>query len=158
MNEFNIGLAVLGFVLLGLELTSGLFKNKLFLSEPIVTMAAGILCGPFLLNLLDMGGWGNKYIILEEAARLTLAVALMGVAIRLPGGYLFRCWRTILIMIGLVLPLMWLVSGALAYLLLGLPVMTALLIGAIITPTDPVVASSIVTGKLAEKKIPAHVR
>jgi NhaP-type Na+/H+ or K+/H+ antiporter len=34
----------------------------------------------------------------------------------------------------------------------------ALLIGAVVTPTDPVVASSIVTGDLAEENIPGRVR
>jgi sodium/hydrogen antiporter len=53
---------------------------------------------------------------------------------------------------------MWIVSGLLVYLILGLPFWVAVLIGAIITPTDPVVASSIVAGGVAERNLPSSLR
>ena len=56
------------------------------------------------------------------------------------------------------MPLMWIVSGLLVYLILGLPFWVAVLIGAIITPTDPVVASSIVAGGVAERNLPSSLR
>ena len=56
------------------------------------------------------------------------------------------------------MPLMWIVSGLLVYLILGLPFWMAVLIGAIVTPTDPVVASSIVAGGVAERNLPAALR
>lgn len=56
------------------------------------------------------------------------------------------------------MPLMWLVSGLLTYLILGVPFLVAMLIGAIVTPTDPVVSSSILTGDAAEGNLPARLR
>src|ERR687892_587281 len=56
------------------------------------------------------------------------------------------------------MPLMWIVSGLLVYLILGLPFWVSVLIGAIITPTDPVVASSIVAGGVAERNLPSSLR
>lgn len=56
------------------------------------------------------------------------------------------------------MPFMWLASGLLVYLILGLPFLAALLVGAVITPTDPVVSSTIVTGSVAEKNLPARLR
>ncbi|ELY60007.1 Sodium/hydrogen exchanger [Natronococcus jeotgali DSM 18795] len=53
---------------------------------------------------------------------------------------------------------MWLVSGGLVYLLLGVPLWAALLIGAIVTPTDPVLAGTIVTGNTAAEYIPEPIR
>jgi NhaP-type Na+/H+ or K+/H+ antiporter len=50
------------------------------------------------------------------------------------------------------------VSGLLTYWLVAAPIWVALLVGAVVTPTDPVVASSIVTGDTAEKNIPGRVR
>ena len=44
------------------------------------------------------------------------------------------------------------------FLILGLPFWMAALIGAIITPTDPVAANPIVTGKEAEENIPEPIR
>jgi len=53
---------------------------------------------------------------------------------------------------------MWLATSALALLILGLPVVVGLLIGAILAPTDPVVASAIVTGRFAQDHLPDRVR
>lgn len=53
---------------------------------------------------------------------------------------------------------MWLVSAGLAWALLGLSPLVALLLGAVISPTDPVVASSIVTGRRSEQGLPNHLR
>ena len=58
------------------------------------------------------------------------------------------------IMLGAVMLLMWLAGSLLVYGLLGV----ALLIGAAITPTDPVVASSIVTGEIPQRLLPAALR
>lgn len=41
---------------------------------------------------------------------------------------------------------------------LGLPALQALLLGALVAPTDPVVSSSIVTGDLAEEHVDADAR
>ncbi len=89
---------------------------------------------------------------------MTLAIGLMGVALRLPEGTLRRRWRSLAVLLGLVLPLMWLAGGLLVYLVLGLPLWLALLVGAVVAPTDPVVASTIVTGRVAEEHLPADLR
>jgi NhaP-type Na+/H+ or K+/H+ antiporter len=41
-------------------------------------------------------------------------------------------------------------SGGLMWLVLGVPIALAVLLGACLTPTDPVLASSVVTGRPAE--------
>ena len=62
------------------------------------------------------------------------------------------------VLLGLVMPLMWIVSGLLTYLILGIPFLVAMLIGAVVTPTDLVVSSSIVTGDVAEENLPNRLR
>lgn len=62
------------------------------------------------------------------------------------------------VLLGLVMPLMWISSGLLAYLILGLSLPVAMLVGAVITPTDPVVASSIVTADAAKRNLPDRLR
>lgn len=54
--------------------------------------------------------------------------------------------------------LMWMISSLLVYLILGIPFWLALLIGAIIAPTDPIAASPIVTGPVAKKNLPDRIR
>jgi NhaP-type Na+/H+ or K+/H+ antiporter len=157
LSELNVALTAVGGLVLVLGLLSALIRRSI-LSEPLVALLAGVLLGPAALGLLDPASWGSRETILEQAARLTLAISLMGVALRLPKREPLRGWRSLAVLLGLVMPLMWLASGLLVYLILGVPFLVALLVGAVVTPTDPVVSSTIVTGELAEKNLPDRVR
>ena len=157
MSELNVALTAVGGLVLVVGLLSGSIRRSL-LSEPLVALLAGVLLGPAALGLLDPAGWGSRETVVEQAARLTLAISLMGVALRLPKGEPFRGWRSLAVLLGLVMPLMWLASGLLVYLILGVPFLVALLVGAVVTPTDPVVSSTIVVGEAAEDNLPARLR
>ncbi len=158
MTSFYTALTLIGGLLLLLGVTSGLIKRDLYLSEPLVALLLGVLIGPGVLGFIQVANWGDETVVLQEAARFTLAISLMGVALRLPRRYIFENWRPLGVLLGAIMPLMWLVSSLLVYLILPLPPLVALLVGAALTPTDPVVASSIVSGRLAEKNIPARLR
>ena len=153
-----VSLAAVGGLLLLLGLLGGLLKERTPVSEPLIALLAGVLIGPAVFGLLDLAKLGNETVILEEAALVTLGVALVGVALRLPVGYASSNWRLLVVLLGILMPLMWVVSGLLVYLVLGLPFWVAVLIGAIVTPTDPVVASSIVAGGVAERNLPTPLR
>jgi NhaP-type Na+/H+ or K+/H+ antiporter len=153
-----VSLAAVGGLLLVLGMLGGVLKERTPVSEPLVALLAGVLIGPAALGLLDLAGLGDQTVILEEAALVTLGIALVGVALRLPVGYASTHWRLLVVLLGVVMPLMWLAGGFLAYLILGLPFWVAVLVGAIVTPTDPVVASSIVAGGVAERNLPAKLR
>lgn len=158
MIEINIALVAVGAVVLVVGLLSNLLRSS-FVSTPMVALLAGVLLGPAMLGLLVPSDWGGQEeTILEQATRLTLAISLMGVALRLPERFPFRDWRSMAVLLGLVMPFMWLASGLLVYLILGLPLLVALLVGAVITPTDPVVSSTIVTGDVAEEDLPGRLR
>jgi NhaP-type Na+/H+ or K+/H+ antiporter len=86
LSALNIALAVVGSLVLVIGLFSEPIKRSL-LSAPLIALAVGVLLGPAVFGMLDPSRWGKQEIILEEAARLTLAIALMGVALRLPAGY-----------------------------------------------------------------------
>ena len=153
-----MSLAAVGGLLLLLGMLGGVLKERTPVSEPLVALLAGVLIGPAAFGVLDLANLGDQTVILEEAALVTLGIALVGVALRLPIGYASTHWRLLVVLLGVVMPLMWLGSGLLAYLILGLPFWVAVLVGAIVTPTDPVVASSIVAGGVAERNLPAKLR
>ncbi len=158
MRELHIGLAVIGGLVLVLGIFSSWIKDRSFLSAPLLALLLGIVLGPFALGVIDPMQWAGWEEIVEETARLTLSIGLMAVALRLPQGYFRDHWRPITVMLSIVIALMWLASSLVAFLLLDQPILSALLIGAIITPTDPVVASSIITSKLAKHAVPDRVR
>lgn len=157
VEQLNIALAVTAAVGLLIGLLSNRIKKSL-LQEPIIAVAVGVAVGPYGLGWLDVAKWGDENTVIEQAARLTLAIGLMGVALRLKEDSVKTLWRPVVLLLTLVMAGMWLVSSALAGWLLGLPLWTALLLGAVVTPTDPVVASSIVTGKLATESLPLRLR
>ncbi|MCA1738064.1 MAG: cation:proton antiporter [Actinobacteria bacterium] len=158
MHDLYVALAVIGGLLLVLGLLTGLINNTAYASEPLIAVVAGVLVGPATLGWLDLSAIGSQEFILEEASLVTLAVALVGVALRLPVGFITNHWRPLVILLGLLMPLMWIISGLLTYLILGIPFLVAMLIGAVVTPTDPVVSSSIVTGDVAEENLPGRLR
>ena len=137
-HEAFVALAAVGGLLLLLGMFAGLIHEKGILSEPLFALAAGVLIGPAALDLVDLAHFGDPQTILEYAALATLAVALMGVALRLPGRYSLRNGGLLLVLLGLLMPLMWVACALLAYLILDLPFWVCLLIGAVVTPTDPV--------------------
>ena len=157
MDQFNLSLAAVGTVVLVLGMLS-LPINRSYLSIPLLAFASGIVLGPIGLGLLNPDSWGHADKILEEGARLTLGISLMAIALRIPKNYPFLHWRSFVILLGLGMPLMFLMSSLLAHWFLGLPVLLAMLVGAAISPTDPVVASSIVTGGLARQNLPERFR
>lgn len=157
MNDFNTIVAVLGAATLGLGLGSRWLSRSPF-PPTLLALVIGVLVGPEVLNLVDPEAMGDRATLMERAARLTLGIGLVGVALRIPREYPRRSWRQMLLLIGLGMMLMWAVSTALVLLILGLPLWMAALIGAIITPTDPVAASPIVTGQEAEENIPEPIR
>ncbi len=159
MHDLYVALAVIGGLLLVLGLLTGLINNTAYASEPLIALLAGVLIGPAVLDWLNLSAVGiQEEVILEQASLVTLAVALVGVALRLPVGFITNNWRPLAVLLGLVMPLMWVISGLLTYLILGIPFLVAMLIGAVVTPTDPVVSSSIVTGDVAEENLPGRLR
>jgi NhaP-type Na+/H+ or K+/H+ antiporter len=159
MAQLNLALVLGAGTVLVLGLVSGYVKNRLWLSEPLLAMLLGIAIGPVVFDfaVVELPA-EHENAVLREAARVTLAISVMGAALRLPSAYEAQHWRELLIILGLGMPLMWLASSAVAFVVLGLPVLYALLIGAALAPTDPVLSDSIVTGKVADEAVPQRMR
>jgi sodium/hydrogen antiporter len=151
-------LALFAGVLLVLSAFSRLIQ-RLSLPGPVLALAAGVAIGPFGLGWLRVEDFGAPAgTVLEQACRITLAIGLTGVALRLPHGYWRANLRWIVVIIGLGMALMFVVATGILWALLGVPLLLAVLLGAIITPTDPVVTTPVVTGSLAEERITERVR
>ena len=159
MSDINVALVLLGGLILAFSLGAGLLHRGVrVVSEPMIALAVGVFVGPLGMGLFDPAARGDEILLVEQAARLTIAIAVTSIALRLPEDYFRRRVRAMATILGPGMVGMWLASAAVVYVVLDLPVWVALLIGAIVTPTDPVLANSIVTGPLAEQHIPGRVR
>lgn len=157
MQDMNIVLASLGGFIFVLGLLSSPI-DKSWLSPPLLAFIFGVMLGPEGLGWLAPSSWGNPEHLLEEVARLTLGISLMAIALRLPPSYPLRQWKALGILLGIGMPAMWLISGLLSFWTLPLPLWVALLVGACVCATDPVIASSIVTGGVAKNNLPGGFR
>lgn len=131
--------------------------KKMFLTEPLAAMVIGVVLGPEVLDIIHTSTV-HKDKILEIAAEFTIAMALMATAFRMPPRFFRKNASTLSSIVVLGMILMWLATAGILYALLDLSFAECLLIGAIVTPTDPVVATTIVTGEMAEKFLPSSVR
>lgn len=156
MSELNTVLALVGATVLVMGMISRML-NRTILSPPLLAFLLGVLAGP-VMGWLDPAGWGDEMRILEEAARLALGVSLMGIALRLPAKFVFDHARALTVILALGMPLMWLITSGLALGFLDVTLLAALMLGASVCPTDPVVSSSIVTGGVASSNLPPRFR
>jgi NhaP-type Na+/H+ or K+/H+ antiporter len=158
-HAWLVGFGVTALLLL-LGATSGLVNSKLWVSEPLVCAAFGVAVGPLGLGLLSLDPVHNPqaHVFLREAARITLAIAVLAAAIRLPQGWLRRNWRGLGVALGPGMVLMWAAGALVTAASFALPWRVCALVGAIIAPTDPVLSAPVVGGELARRAVPAELR
>ncbi len=129
-----------GVVLVLTVALSGLAARSI-LSTALVFLAAGALVGPGILGLIDVSAQGP---LVRGLADLALFTVLFVDGGRLPLAQLRAEWRLSGRALGLGMPLSLVLVAVATHLLVGLDWVTALLVGAILSPTDPVFASAIV--------------
>ncbi|MEG3632731.1 cation:proton antiporter domain-containing protein [Micromonospora palythoicola] len=155
MNRLHLSYALVGVLALLLAFWSSAVRRAP-VSEPLLALSLGVLAGP-VLGLIDLPA-DQMTGLMVESSRILLAISLMAVALRFP----LPAYRSVIRPVGVLLAVamvgMAVVSAGLAWLVLGLPLALALLLGACVTPTDPVLASSVVSGRPAERELPARLR
>lgn len=128
------------------------------ISEPLFALAVGIILGPAVTGVLDLPDIIDDHSTLHTGAEILLGMSVMGIALRYPFSAIREHWKKLTLLLVVALPAMALISTGLTMWIVGLPLAAALLLGTAICPTDPVLASSAVTGDAAEKDLPAHDR
>ena len=151
--------AVGGLVIIGGSLGRPL-KDYLLLSPALqataLGLAVGVPAGEFIPSV-EFDVLIPK--VLAEIVRVVIAVQLMATALALPRRYLRRHWRPLLVQLMPIGLAMWVVSAALVLATVpSVGVWEAFVIGACFAPTDPVLAASVLRGRVAEERIPLHLR
>jgi NhaP-type Na+/H+ or K+/H+ antiporter len=134
-------LTVIGTLLLVMALSSA-FLQRLPVSTSAVYLAMGIAFGPLGFDLVrfdpaSSAAWFER--LTEIAVIVSLFVG--GLRLRLP--LRDPAWRAAFILAGPVMVLTIAGVALVAHFLLGMPAPLALLVGAVLAPTDPVLASAI---------------
>ena len=139
--NFAVWFLVVGAVLVAMALASTVLK-RLPLTASMFYLAVGAALGPFGFGLLRLDTIDDA-VVLERLTEIAVIVSLFtaGLKLRLP--LRDRRWRPALLLATLAMGLTVAAIAAVAVPLLDLPLGAAVLLGAVLAPTDPVLASDV---------------
>jgi len=139
--SFAVWSVVIGALLTVMALSSTLLK-RLPLSTAMLYLGAGVILGPLGWALLTPSPLGHSA-VLERVAEVALLISLFAAGLKLGLPLSNRHWRLPLRLAFVSMTVSVLLCVLLGIYGLGLSVGAALLLGAIIAPTDPVLASEV---------------
>lgn len=145
MENFPLILTLIGLIGLSMSWIPSIFR-RIGISYSIFYVAIGLLAYGLFSNSLP---WPNPYREQEFTTHITeimVIIALMSTGLRIDRKLKLSTWRAPLLLVSV---LMLLSIGALAlmgYAILGWSLGTALLLGAVMAPTDPVLAADVQVG------------
>ena len=159
-DPLSVALALAGAAVLAIAAFHRAVRRAPGVSAPLLATVGGVAVGPGGSDWVRPGEWGTVKEVMGPAAAVTLAVGLTGVALRLPRGCVTPKphRRTALTLLGPGMLAAWAASSFLAWAVLGLDGWAAGLVGAAVVPTDPVLASAVVSGDFARDHLPAKLR
>jgi sodium/hydrogen antiporter len=134
------------FILIGgLLLAMGLIPStlkRLPITSAIIYLAVGIVVGPMVLNLFHFNPL-KESALLETLTEAAVLISLFSAGVKMPVPVSLARWRAPLLLAVVSMAVTVGLVAALAYYVLGLPLGAAVLLGAIVAPTDPVLATDV---------------
>lgn len=144
MDSYIIALLIFG-VLALVTAWMPMVLRELPLSLPI-------FCTLFGIALFSLPGTGpdpdplEQGVVTERLTELVLIIALMGAGLKIEPPFRWRRWQATWRLLGITMPLSILGMTLLGWGLLGLALPAAVLLGAALAPTDPVLAADVQIG------------
>jgi sodium/hydrogen antiporter len=139
MDIYILDLLVIGLLLLFVTLGSG-WISRLPLSYAIIYLVAGIMLSPYGFNLIQIRPGAG---FLERLTELVVIISLFSCGLKMNRPLKLWAWQSTIRLIGLLMPLCIMGVAAIGHWVLGMSVGAAILLGAILAPTDPVLASEV---------------
>ncbi|KAH8793423.1 Cation/H+ exchanger [Hyaloscypha finlandica] len=154
----HVAYLTLSLFLIIYALFSLFIRNVLHLSEPPLAVLYGIILGPNVLNIVTPRQWGMNDQILQEVTRIIVGVQCFAVGIELPKHYFRRHWPSVLYFLGPIMTFSWAITAFFAYFIFQTNIPTALIIGACLAPTDPVLAASVLSKSRFSQRVPKRLK
>ncbi|KAI0930521.1 hypothetical protein AcW1_009187 [Taiwanofungus camphoratus] len=160
ITDPSLAYIVLGGFVVVFSLVSLFVKEKLYINEVVLGTAFGVIIGPYCASIFDPRSWGNHTnAITLEIMRIVLATGLFAIGVELPRSYMADHAKGLLVMVVPTMAFGWVVVAGVIYgLFPKFDYISALVIAACLTPTDPIISAAIVGGKFAVKHVPVNLR
>ena len=134
---------LVGGLLLTRGLTASLLKH-LPVTPAIVYLLVGLLVGPTVLNVFHFNPL-KESALLEILTEVVVLISLFSAGVKMPAPVSFARWRAPVLLASVSMVASVGLIAAFAYYLLDLPLGAGILLGAILSPTDPVLATDVQT-------------
>jgi NhaP-type Na+/H+ or K+/H+ antiporter len=145
IDPYILSLTFFGALMLGVAALPRLV-HRLPLSVPVILLLLGAALGAFGLGD-ELPGLDKHPEVTERVTEFLVIVSLMGAGLKLDTPIGWRSWGVAWRLLGIAMPLSIAAIALLGWGLLGLAPASALLLGAVLAPTDPVLAADVQVGR-----------
>ncbi|WP_286739610.1 cation:proton antiporter [Psychrobacter sp. UBA3068] len=144
IENYNLFLLICGIAFLLGALFPILFKRTP-VSLPMLQVTLGAIVGYFWITLDFLNPIENG-VVIEKLTEIVVLVSLVGAGIKIDTELSWQLWRPTARLLLITMPIGIFAMAILGYYAFGLSLGAAILLGAVLAPTDPVLASSIQVG------------
>ena len=141
---FTIWFIVIGALLISMALVGSLLQ-RLPLSAAMLYLAAGMALGPAGVGLIDLDPLADAH-LLERLTEVAVIISLFSAGLKLRSPLAHVRWRRPVRLASVAMVLTVALIAVAGVVGLGLPLGAAILLGAVLAPTDPVLASDVQVG------------
>ena len=132
---------LLGSLLLAMGFTTTVLKRAP-VTTAIIYLVVGLMVGPSGLNVFHFNPL-KQSALLEVLTEVAVLISLFSAGIKMPAPFSLNRWRAPILLATVSMTITVAMVAAFAYYLLGLPLGAGVLLGAIVAPTDPVLATDV---------------
>jgi len=132
---------LIGALLLVRGLTATLLQ-RLPVTAAIIYLGVGVLFGPTALNLFHFNPL-KESALLQVLTEVAVLISLFSAGVKMPGSFNFTRWRPPMLLATVSMALTVALVAAFAVYVLDIPLGAGILLGAILAPTDPVLATDV---------------
>ena len=150
MNEYFLILTLIGLAAFGMAWMPAISKIT-GVSYSIIYLIAGVLIYYFFPDVLPSPDVMSKEGLTVRFTEMIVIITLMGTGLKIDRSFSLKNWSTPLKLISIAMLLCIALATLLGYTMLSLNLGSALLLGAALAPTDPVLASDVQVGPPNER-------
>ena len=132
---------LIGCLLLARGMASTLISRSP-LTSPIVYLGIGLALGPNVLDLLDLHSFQHSA-LLELLTEVAVLISLFSAGIKMPVPFAFARWNAPIRLAWLAMVVTVALIAGFCHWVLGMPLGAGILIGGMLAPTDPVLATDV---------------
>ncbi|KAI1406283.1 Na(+)/H(+) antiporter 1 [Hypoxylon fuscum] len=164
VSELNTVVSVLGAFTVLYGLVAVKLKSVWYLGEALPAVFIGMLLGPLAAKFLDAKRWGSAAEDQEDAITLGVMRVMIGIQLviagyQLPAKYGKLHYKELIVCLVPIMAMMWLATSVC---ILGtipkISLLAAMVIGACVTSTDPILSQAVAKGPFADKYVPRPLR